>query len=66
MLSGDTIGAEEQLALMLIGIEQVAQDNGSWDIGYLVTSFDLRRTLRIRSSRVARQVQTHGFVRSGG
>ena len=37
MLSGDTAGAEELMALALISVEQAAQDNGSWDIGYLLS-----------------------------
>ena len=37
MLSGDHVGAEELLALSLIAVEQAAQDNGSWDIGYLLS-----------------------------
>ena len=36
MLAGDTAGAEELLALTMIAVEQAAQDNGSWDIGYLL------------------------------
>ncbi|CAE7944072.1 swnK, partial [Symbiodinium necroappetens] len=36
LVAGDVAGAEELVALSLIAVEQAAQDNGSWDIGYLL------------------------------
>ena len=57
MLSGDTAGAEELMALALISVEQAAQDNGSWDIGYLRV---FRRTRLINCSRVGPAARTPG------
>ena len=36
MLNGDQKGAQEMLALALVTIEQVAQDGGKWEVGWIL------------------------------
>ena len=37
MVAGDQVGAQELLALMLVAVEQTAQDGGKWEVGWLLS-----------------------------
>ena len=62
MVAGDQKGAQEMLALTLVALEQVAQDGGKWEVGWLLSLS--KRTLPLECLRRGLKQQTLACERS--